>query len=118
MSYEFTMPWPPSVGSCWRAYQNRFILSKKGRQYRKDAIKSLVDLNLFDKSLSEKLSVTVILNPPTLGRYDVDNFTKALFDALTHGGFWVDDEQVQILLVSKGVKTKGGNVLVKVEIID
>lgn len=117
MSYEFEMPWPPSVGSCWRAYNNRLILSKKGRQYRVDAISKLKELGLSGENITDRLSVSLVLNPPTLRRYDVDNFNKALFDALSHGEFWLDDEQVDKLIVAKGVKTKGGNVQIKVELI-
>ena len=117
MSYEFEMPWPPSVGSCWRAYNNRFILSKKGRQYRVDAIARLKELHLDGENISDRLSVSLVLNPPTLRKYDVDNFNKALFDALSHGEFWLDDEQVDKLIVAKGAKTKGGNIQIKVEVI-
>ena len=59
----------------------------------------------------------MVLNPPTLRKYDVDNFNKALFDGLTHAGFWVDDEQIQRLSISKGVKTVGGNVVVSVTVL-
>ena len=117
MTYEFEMPWPPSVGSCWRAYNNRFILSKRGRQYRVDAIAKLKELGLASENISDRLSVSLVLNPPTLRKYDVDNFNKALFDALSHGEFWLDDEQVDRLTVTKGVKTKGGNIQIKVEMV-
>ena len=117
MNYEFKMPWPPSVGSCWRAYNNRFILSKKGRQYRVDAIAKLKELGLAGEKISDRLSVFLVLNPPTLRKYDVDNFNKALFDALSHGEFWLDDEQVDRLTVTKGVKTKGGNIQIRVEVL-
>jgi crossover junction endodeoxyribonuclease RusA len=117
MTYKFEMPWPPSVGSCWRAYNNRFILSKRGRQYRVDAIAKLKELGLSGENISDRLSVSLVLNPPTLRKYDVDNFNKALFDALSHGEFWNDDEQVDRLTVTKGVKTKGGNIQIKVEVI-
>ena len=110
MSYEFTMPWPPSVGGCWRVFRNRLILSKRGRDYRKIAIERLKELGLHKELIKGELSVSLVLNPPTLRRYDIDNFNKALFDALSHGEFWLDDEQVVRLHIKKGVKTKGGNI--------
>ena len=115
--YEFTMPWPPSVGSCWRAVRNRFILSKRGREYRVEAIERLKELGLQGELIGSKVSVSLVLNPPTLRRYDVDNFNKALFDAMSHAEFWVDDEQVHKLVITKGEKIKGGNVIVKVDLI-
>ena len=43
---------------------------------------------------------------------------RPLFDALSvANGFWVDDEQVDRLTVTKGVKTKGGNIQIKVEVL-
>tara|TARA_R110002111_G_scaffold119229_2_gene182134 strand:- start:99 stop:452 length:354 start_codon:yes stop_codon:yes gene_type:complete len=116
MSYEFTMPWPPSVGGCWRVFRNRLILSKRGREYRKEAIERLKELGLHKELLDGELSVSLVLNPPTLRRYDIDNFNKALFDSLSHGEFWVDDEQVTSLKIIKGKKIKGGNVEIKVEL--
>ncbi len=116
MSYDFEMPWPPSVGGCWRVFRNRLILSKRGREYRKQAIERLQELGLHKELVSGDLHVSLVLNPPTLRRYDVDNFNKALFDSLSHGEFWGDDEQVVSLSIKKGVKMKGGNIKIKVRI--
>ncbi len=110
MSYEFTMPWPPSVNGYWRTFRNRQIISKRGREYRKAAIEHLESLGLKGENVSGDLHVSLVLNPPTLRKYDVDNFNKALFDALSHGEFWLDDEQITSLNIKKGVKTKGGNI--------
>ena len=116
MSYEFEMPWPPSVNGYWRTFRNRQIISKRGREYRKLAIERLEELGLSKELLDGELSVSLVLNPPTLRRYDIDNFNKALFDALSLGEFWVDDEQVTSLNIKKGVKMKGGNIQLKVEL--
>ena len=112
---EFKMPWPPSINGYWRTFQNRQIISKRGRDYRANAISHLIDIKLYNKKLSKSLSVELVLNPPTLRRYDIDNFNKALFDALSHGLFWLDDEQVIELKIVKGVKTKDGNIELKIK---
>tara|TARA_R110000803_G_scaffold95395_5_gene163407 strand:+ start:9053 stop:9409 length:357 start_codon:yes stop_codon:yes gene_type:complete len=117
MSYEFEMPWPPSVNGYWRTFRNRQIISKRGREYRKSALLLLDSMDLSNEKLSSRLSVSVTLNPPTLRKYDVDNFTKAAFDALSVANFWIDDEQVDRLIVTKGIKTQGGNIQIKVEVI-
>ena len=114
MSYEFSMPWPPSVNAWKTPFKNRMILTKRGRQYRKDALECLQNLGLTGESVSERLTVHLTLNPPTARKYDIDNFCKSVFDALTHAGFWLDDEQVYRMVVEKGVKTSGGNVGLKV----
>ena len=115
--YKFIMPWPPSVGSCWRAYRNRFILSANGRDYRKRAIEHLKSIGLSGELIESNVSVSLILNPPTLRRYDVDNFQKAILDSFSHAEFWIDDSQVQKITITKGEKIKGGNVIVSVNII-
>jgi len=112
--YEFTLPWPPSVNVWTRVFKGRKILTKRGREYRKAVAQAMEALKLTQESIQEPLSVSLVLNPPSLRRYDIDNFTKSLFDALTHCGFWSDDEQVVRLLIEKGEKTPPGNVLVKV----
>jgi crossover junction endodeoxyribonuclease RusA len=48
--------------------------------------------------------VEIILYPPDARRRDIDNYNKALFDALTHAGIWEDDSQVQRMLVEWGRK--------------
>ena len=121
MSYEFEMPWPPTVNHYHQPVRigksARIIKGQKAREYSSLIIKHMTDLCLDSEAISERLSVSIVLNPPTLRKYDVDNRTKAIFDALSDCGFWLDDEQVDRLIVTKGVKTKGGNVKIKVEVI-
>ena len=112
--YEFTLPWPPSVNAWKNPFRNRMILTKRGRDYRKLVLSEAERLGLAGELIEGELTVKLVLNPPTLRRYDVDNFSKSLFDALTCAKFWVDDEQVIEMNVKKGVKTKGGNVEVKI----
>lgn len=33
---RLTLPWPPSTNSVWRNVHGRTLLSRKGRQFRKD----------------------------------------------------------------------------------
>ena len=115
--YEFELPYPPSVNGMWRVFRNRSILSKRGREYRINAIEAIKELGLGDEMIGSTMTFSMVINPPTLRKYDVDNFTKAVFDSLTHAGFWIDDEQVTTLTVTKGVKVKDGNVQIKINLI-
>lgn len=116
MDYELELPWPPSVNAWKTPIGNRMILTKRGRDYRKAVDLEMKRLGLHGEGVQGPLSVHVTLNPPSLRRYDVDNFTKSIFDALTHSGFWLDDDQIQSMTVSKGAKVAGGSVLLRVEI--
>jgi len=106
--YEIELPYPPSVNGYWRNFKGRQIISKRGRDYRKEAIAHLENIGLAGEGLDQRLHVSVIIHPPTLRKYDIDNWCKAPFDALTHAGFWLDDEQVDSLRVKKAHKIKGG----------
>lgn len=117
LTYEFEMPWPPSVNGYWRTFNNRQIISKRGREYRANALLKLKEIGIDGEFIRDRLSVSLILNPPTLRKYDIDNFNKALFDAISHSGFWEDDEQIDSLSIKKGEKTKGGNIKVRVEVL-
>ncbi|WP_134871266.1 RusA family crossover junction endodeoxyribonuclease, partial [Cronobacter sakazakii] len=58
----------------------------------------------------EAASVEITLYPPDARRRDIDNYNKALFDALTHAGVWEDDSQVKRMLVEWGPVIKKGRV--------
>ena len=115
--YDFTMPWPPSVNAWKSPFRNRMILTKRGREYRANALARLKELGLDDEQITQGVSVSLILNPPTLRRYDIDNFCKSLFDAMTLAKFWNDDEQIQELKIQKGGKKKGGYIEVSVNLL-
>ena len=115
--YEFELPFPPSVNGMWKPFKSRLIICKRGRDYRAKAIEVMQSLGLFGEMTSDRLTMTIELYPPTLRRYDVDNFSKAILDALTHSKFWEDDEQVMKLTVEKKHKTAGGKAVIKISVI-
>lgn len=115
--YEFELPFPPSINGYWRSFRGRQIISARGRNYRVFVLDRMMDLGLICEDISKDIEVSITLNPPTLRSYDVDNFCKAIFDALTHAKFWIDDSQVQKLTIKKGEKIQNGNVLIVVNVI-
>ena len=103
------LPWPPSVNGYWRSYRGRQILSKKARQYR-DSIMRHPGV----RKLLGPLSVHIFLEPPDKRGRDVDNYSKAILDALTHAGAWDDDSQVAHMSVVMCEPVKFGLATVKV----
>ena len=116
------LPWPPSVNSCWRAIVQgkkkpvaRVILSAKGREFREDAIKCCQAQNVSGLKLEGRLTVVIELYPPSRHRRDVDNYSKAALDALTHAKVWADDEQVDHLSIIRRDIRKGGKAVITIE---
>lgn len=54
---------------------------------------------------------------PDRRRRDLDNILKALFDALTHAGLWLDDSQIDFISISRG-RTLAGRIDMSVYEID
>lgn len=119
----FSMPFPPSVNGYWRKgfYKCRgrriqaMMISQRGRIYRAAAIDALLRQGLTNKLLTGELRVDVVLFPPTRGKRDVDNFRKGIMDALTHAGFWCDDNQAKAGDTVMGPVVKGGAVQLRIQ---
>ncbi|ONG20767.1 hypothetical protein BXT95_14770 [Escherichia coli] len=67
-------------------------------------------LRRLPKPTSAPASVEIVLFPPDNRIRDLDNYNKALFDALTHAGVWEDDSQVKRMLVEWGPVIPEGKV--------
>jgi crossover junction endodeoxyribonuclease RusA len=86
-------------------------LSKSGRKFRTKMISTIGNT---ESPIIGRVKVRIELFAPTKRRYDIDNMVKAVHDALTHAGVWVDDEQVDELTVMRGHVTKGGSMNVEI----
>ena len=117
---RLTLPFPPSTNTIWRSMRSgpmagRVLLSKAGREYRK-AVHSAVIAQIGARgAFGGRLRVLIQLHPPTRRRLDIDNRIKACLDALTHAAVWVDDEQVDVLQITRGEIMAGGLAVVEVE---
>ncbi|EGT4305874.1 hypothetical protein AUM89_10820 [Cronobacter sakazakii] len=113
---KLTLPFPPSVNTYWRApnkgpLAGRHLISANGRAYQSDACAAIIEhLRKLPKPSSALAAVEIILFPPDARRRDIDNYNKALFDALTHAGIWEDDSQIKRMLVEWGPVVKKGKV--------
>ncbi|WP_339026119.1 RusA family crossover junction endodeoxyribonuclease [Leclercia pneumoniae] len=113
---KLVLPFPPSVNTYWRApnkgpLKGRHLISAKGRAYQSAACSAIVDqLRRLPKPSTAPAAVEILLFPPDSRRRDIDNYNKALFDALTHAGVWEDDSQVKRMLVEWGPQVAGGRV--------
>jgi len=97
---ELTLPWPPTVNHIWKRSNKGMYLTPKGRQYYKDAVAQILD-QVHPELLTQRLSVTIDLYPPSRHKWDIDNRTKCVLDAISRAGIWEDDEQVDRLIVER-----------------
>ncbi len=115
---QIELPWPPSVNAAYRTYQNRVILSAKGRAYKALANELLAlfkglgpDGGLFEK----RLDVRIDLFPPDKRKRDIDNLNKLLLDSL-EGHVFKNDNQIDKLTMVRGeVERPNGRVLITVK---
>lgn len=113
---KLILPFPPSVNTYWRhpnkgAFAGKSLISAAGRKFQSAACAAIVEqLRRLPKPTSAPASVEIVLFPPDNRIRDLDNYNKALFDALTHAGVWEDDSQVKRMLVEWGPVIPKGKV--------
>ena len=120
MSYLITIPFPPSSNTYYRRSKHSTYMSAKGRHFSKNVSAILKQLMLDNEGLSKRLSVTLELSAPTKRQYDIDNRIKATLDALQKAGLFIDDEQIDRLLIKRlpvDIEKKG-YCIVKIEVIN
>lgn len=112
MQINLKMPYPPSVNNYWRRVGNRTIISKPGREYKKEVATLCRKLISFDKD--KRLSVTILCCPPDKRRRDLDNVLKAIFDSLS-GFAFEDDSQIDHIDISRGNPVKNGTIIISIQ---
>ena len=111
------LPLPPSVNSYRTIFRNRMGISKAGKEFKAQVSDYVVEYRV-PKLGSARLEMQVILYPRDKRKQDIDNRIKALWDALGDAGVFDDDEQIDILMVSRGAIKKGGGCMVIIEEIE
>lgn len=114
---HLTMPWPPSVNRIWRAVLGRVILSKGARAYAKRAARHLPTGRV--APMTGRLMVWLTMHPPTklaaTGQvWDIANREKCLCDVLTKQRVWLDDSQIDALVILRGEPHGAGKVEVTI----
>lgn len=117
MSQEFRLklPLPPSVNRIWRAMGNRIILSSEARAYYEKARNYLPTGPV--TPLRGRLQVKLVFHPtPALAAsaWDIANREKILCDLLTRQRVWVDDSQIDMLLIVRGLPRPKGFVDIQI----
>jgi crossover junction endodeoxyribonuclease RusA len=110
---ELRLPWAPSVNAMWRSVAGRTVLSATGRAFFASAA-PLVAAQRAGRRILGRVACEIVLHAPTRTLVDIDNRAKATLDAITKGGLWDDDSQVDVLVVQRGTAVKSGAVVVRI----
>ncbi|AVO24037.1 holliday junction resolvase / crossover junction endodeoxyribonuclease [Xanthomonas phage XPP8] len=116
---RLTLPWPPTLNSIWRAVHGRIVLSAAARDYKR-AVAKLLPVGKAAAPLTGRLMVWVTLFPPsTMGarKWDVANREKIMIDCLTDQRIWLDDSQIDALVLLRGEADGVGRAEVTIQTI-
>lgn len=112
------LPFPPTVNTYWRhvvvGKNARTLISERGRKYKREVAHICARNGIAGMRLAGRLAVGIAIYPPDKRKRDVDNLAKAVLDSLTGAGVWVDDEQIDLLVVERQDIVSGGCAFVTV----
>ena len=124
------LPMPPSVNHYWLKSVKRkkpvrgklskpyvhVRLSDRANKFRNDVVAQVADIAQRHGSIrthNGRIRAVVTLHGATKRSFDVDNYGKGLFDALTYCKVYKDDSQIDEMVVKRGEVIKGGQVSVE-----
>lgn len=111
---ELHLNWPPTVNNYYTKTKRGIFISKKGREFREGII-TAVNEQAPGVFLDSPIECKVILSPPDKRKRDLDNYMKALLDAITHSGLWEDDSLIDQLFIYRGRQTTSGKVIMLID---
>ncbi|MCP4169327.1 MAG: RusA family crossover junction endodeoxyribonuclease [Fuerstiella sp.] len=113
-----TLPWPPSNNTYYRNVNGMTLISAAGRRYRRRVLDHMIQLDKAGDQTpdmgDQRCCVKIEAYPPDKRKRDLDNLFKGTLDALTHAGVWIDDEQIDILMIQRMEVVKDGKLLIDI----
>ena len=108
---SLTLPLPPTINHYYgqRPRGGRYI-KPAGQEFRRIVAEIVAQAGY--RTIEGRVSLFVAIYPADRRKQDIDNRAKALQDALTNAGVWLDDEQIDELHLVRKEVIKGGQVKV------
>jgi len=103
---ELRLKWPPTINSYYQPIgRQRGIkrISDAGKAFRNAVIEDVHEQLGAGIWFNDRISLTTVLYPPDKRIRDLDNYMKALLDALTHAKLWEDDSLIDQHHIYRGV---------------
>ncbi len=104
--------WPLSTNTLYRNVHGRTVMSKRGRSFYADGLQRL---GVCQMPITGRVSVCIKLYPPDKRRFDIDNRAKVVLDLLTKAQVWIDDDQVDRLIIERCDIVKPGKFTVEIQ---
>ncbi|MAX23034.1 MAG: hypothetical protein CMJ19_00905 [Phycisphaeraceae bacterium] len=111
---ELVLPYPPSVNHYWRHFKGRTLISRQGRAYRQQVMTQCQGFG-GQPPRDGRLAVAMDAFPPDRRRRDLDNIQKASLDSMQHAGLYLDDSQVDMLIVQRRLPISDGQLVVRIQ---
>lgn len=112
MISELTLPWPPTVNGYRIPVQMgkrcQLVSTNEGKKYVKRVGEALITQKY--QSFVTNVEVMIELYPPDKRQRDIDNYNKALLDALVKNHVLSDDSLIKKLTIEMKEKVRGGEV--------
>ena len=101
-----------SVNKYYRSWQGRVLISKDGREFKKE-----IDTYLYNQpKILGKIKLNLILHFKDKRKRDVDNYAKVLIDCLKNKLF-EDDDQIYQLFMEKHIGCGYNKICIQVDSI-
>ena len=110
------IPYPPSVNTYWGFSGHRRFLTPKAVTFKHEVWRIAKQCKA-PQLEDARLEVTITLHAPDKRVRDIDNVVKSTLDALCQANLFLDDSQIDVLLVMRGEPVKGGKAVVMIEVL-
>lgn len=110
--FKATLPMPPSVNGYWLVKPKGKYLSAKARKFRSEVIAYVASLGRI-RTHTGRIKAYITIHGRDKRKFDIDNYQKAVWDALTHAKVIADDELIDELIIKRGEIIKGGKVAIE-----
>lgn len=110
--FKASLPMPPSVNGYWLVKPKGKYLSANARKFRGEVIAYVASLGSV-KTHTGRIKAYITIHGRDKRKFDIDNYQKAVWDALTHARVIADDELIDELIIKRGGIIKGGQVEVE-----
>ena len=115
MHFELYLPFPPTVNNYYVKTSRGLFISQKGRKFRAEVYDCVHEQLAGFDTITDNMLVEIILYQPDRRRRDIDNYNKALLDAISHSGLWEDDSLIDQLFVYRGEKhSPSGSIFLRI----